>query len=161
MNNIVHLRYYGEEVAALVTEIPHKQHAMCKVTLESGYSNIFFTDVESGEWVEEDLGFTFLAALVGKEIDSTNRRIVHVPKQLTWHTLFNDGKSLHFGFVSFMNGDHKMFEVYHSNKKYLFTLLQLSHEDWQVLGDDCLEIDLLDTMYIDQLIKVLPFYTCQ
>ena len=155
------MKVSGEDVAALVTEIPHRQHDMYKVTLECGYNNIFFTDVETGQWVEEDLGFTKLAKKIGKEISSYAHRSMHVPKLLTWHTFEKQGRPVKFGFFSFMNGSQKMFEVYHSNMKYMFTLVQLTHEDWQVLNHDYVDIDAIDSIFVDEVIKVFPLYSYQ
>ncbi len=155
------MKLSGEDVAALVTDIPHKQHSMYKVTMESGYNNIFFTDVESGNWVEEDLGFTKLAKKIGVEICNYSHRSVHVPKLLMWHTFYKEGKQVTFGAFNFMNADQKMFEIYHSNRKYMFTLVQQTQEDWQVLGNDYIDIDAIDCVFIEHVIKVIAPYTYQ
>ena len=53
MNEILHMPIDGCYSAILVTEIPHKHHLMFKATLESGYSNIFYNDVETGLCVKK------------------------------------------------------------------------------------------------------------
>ena len=160
MNSIIHLDSDGEEVAALVTEIPHKQHAMFKVILESGYSNIFYTDVETSNWVEEDLGYTELAEKVGDGIFRGMHRTIHVPKMLNWHTSGNNSKSVTFGFFNFMHGNQKMFEIYHANRKFLFTLQQHTEDEWQVLGSDYINVNSIDPIFVEGIIKVLPLYAC-
>ena len=68
MSNIIYLHVDGVETFAWVTEISHRNHNMFKVSFKNEYENIFYTDVETGRWMEEDLGFTRLAEDVGKQI---------------------------------------------------------------------------------------------
>ena len=159
MNSIIHIQASGEAATLLVTEIPHMQHTMYHVIMECGYANVFYTDVETGKWVEEDLGFTDLATQIGKEVRNLKLRSVHVPKILTWHTAFIEDKSIHFGFFSFMHGDNKMFEIYHSNKKYQYTLEEVSHDEWHIIGQNNSRISAADATVIREIIKVLPFYS--
>jgi len=158
MNEILHMPIDGCYSAILVTEIPHKHHVMFKATLESGYSNIFYNDVETGLWIEEDLGFTELAHNIGEEVKKMKLKPIHIPKLLTWHKLELNNKTVRFGFFSFMNGDHKMFEIYDSSKKYMYTLVEMPDEDWQIMGHDNVRVDTLDSNFIHKVTKVLPLY---
>lgn len=158
MNEILHMPVDGQYSAILVTEIPHKHHLMFKAILESGYSNIFYTDVETGLWFEEDLGFTSLAQQLGAEVKKMKLKPIHVPKILTWHKLDINNKPVTFGFFSFLNGLHKMFEIYDNNKKYMYTLVEMAQEEWQILGHDNVRVGTLDSNFIHQVTKVLPLY---
>ena len=66
-NSIICYQLDGTVSPARVYEIVHRHHNMYKVSFESGYENIFYTDVETGKWIEEDLGFTSLANKVGQQ----------------------------------------------------------------------------------------------
>ena len=48
-------------------KVKHRYHGMYRVWIGE-YSNTFFRDVDSGNWVEEDLGFTELAQEFRKNI---------------------------------------------------------------------------------------------
>jgi hypothetical protein len=159
MSNIIYIvNTEGKESIAWITEIPHRHHAMYKVEFESGYENIFFTDVESGGWIEEDLGFTALAIQVGKEIQKLMRNPFHVPKALTWHKQYENNKLVSFGFIHFMKGSHKMYEVYNSNKKYMYTLADMGNDEWQIMGNATLAIHRIDAAFVQRIIQIFPLY---
>ena len=158
MNEILHIPVDGQYSAILVTEIPHKHHLMFKAILESGYSNIFYTDVETGLWIEEDLGYTDLAQQIGEEVKKMKLKPIHVPKLLTWHKLQLKDKAVSFGFFSFLNGNNKMFEIYDSSRKYLYTLVEMPQEEWHIMSHDNVRVDTLDSNFIHQVTKVLPLY---
>ena len=61
MNTTIHIQHNGEMIPGNAIEVPHRQHNMYKIIFDNGYENVFYTDVESGKWIEEDLGFTQLA----------------------------------------------------------------------------------------------------
>ena len=158
MNEILHVNLEGKQASVLVAEIPHKHHSMFKVILECGYTNIFYTDVETGEWVEEDLGFTDMARQIGMEISKLQFKPMHVPKFLTWHAHVTNGKPASFGFFSFLDGPLKMFEIYNSSRKYMYTLVEIHHDEWQILDNNNVCLERLDNAFIQQVIKVLPLY---
>lgn len=106
---------------------------MFRVQFENGYENIFYTDVETGAWIEEDLGYTQLAALVGEQINKSFHYPVHVPKILTWQYYQQDLGNKIFGYYNYKMGGCNMFEIYNSNKKYLFTLSENHKNEWQIL----------------------------
>ena len=158
MNNIIHLKYGTEDIAALVSHIPHRSHSMYKVIFEGGYENIFFTDVETGWWLEEDMGFTTLAKEVGQQIKKLSPVLFHVPKILIWHKQYADEKLVVFGFYKFIKGSHKMYEIYSSSKKYMCTLADMNNEDWQIMGTSTEMLHKSDLIFIQRIVKILPFY---
>jgi len=159
MNIIIYLQTDGKETIAWVTEIAHRHHMMYKVEFESGYENIFYTDVETGNWIEEDLGFTELSKLVGEEVKKLMQNTIHVPKLLTWHKQFVGNKLIAFGFFSFMKGNHKMYEIYNNNKKYLYTLVDMNNQEWQIMGNTTLSIATIDSQFVEHITRILPLYS--
>jgi hypothetical protein len=161
MNSIIYLQTEGKETIAWITEIAHRHHSMYKVEFESGYANIFYTDVESGQWIEEDLGFTILSQQVGEEIKKLLKNPIHVPKLLTWHKQYVGSRLISFGFFNFRKGSHRMYEIYNSNKKYLYTLVEMHNSDWQIMGNSNLVINSVDTDFVDHITRILPLYNLQ
>lgn len=158
MNNIIYLQIDGAESSAWVSEIVHRHHNMYKVSFKDGYENIFYTDVETGYWIEEDLGFTTLAAEVGKQIRGFMRNPIHVPKLLTWHKQSINDKLVCFGFFNFMNGSQKFYQIYNANKKYMYTLVDMDNDEWQILGHSNNLNRYIDTSFVHQVIQILPLY---
>jgi hypothetical protein len=140
-------------------EVPHRQHSMYKVIFENGYENVFYTDVESGKWIEEDLGFTQLAAKIGEQINTAQQNLFHVPKILTWHKQVNDNKVMMFGFFNYMKGHHKMYEIYDSRSKYLYTLVEMDERDWQILGNSNVVNGNIDPHFVQMVTRILPLYS--
>ena len=159
MNTTIHIQHNGEMIPGNAIEVPHRQHNMYKVIFENGYENVFYTDVESGKWIEEDLGFTQLAAKIGEQIRSVLQNPYHVPKILTWHKQVNDNKVLMFGFFNYMKGHHKMYEIYDSRSKYLYTLVQMEERDWQILGNNNVVNGNIDPLFIQMVTRILPLYS--
>ncbi|MEO6405626.1 MAG: hypothetical protein ABIY51_08850 [Ferruginibacter sp.] len=159
MNKVLKIKMGEIETRAWFEEIFNRHHCMYKVFFENGYENIFFTDVETGKWIEEDLGFSELAQMIGSGIRPFMRQPVHVPKMLTWHKQHMQGKLVSFGFVGFLKGNHKMYEIYNSNKKYLYTLVEMENEEWQIMGNSSMNIQNLDSKFIQHVVEVLPLYS--
>lgn len=157
MNNIIYLNVDGAESFAWVTEIPNRKHNMFKVIFKNGYENVFFTDVETGKWIEEDLGFTKLASDIGSQIKYLTRSPIHVPKLLTWHRQ-SEENPIYFGFFNFMKDKYRMYEIYNANKKYMYTLVEMDNEEWQILGNNSAAIKNLDPLFLQQVIQILPLY---
>lgn len=158
MNNIIYLEIDGVESFAWVTEIPNRNHNMFRVVFKDGYENIFFSDVETGKWIEEDMGFTDLASKVGSQVRNFTRNLVHVPKLLTWHQQEVNGKMLSFGFFNFMKDKYRMYEIYGENRRYMYSLVEMDNEEWQILGHNTASIKNLDHEFLDQVIQILPLY---
>ena len=72
MDHIFFLEIENDICSAQVTKIDHPYHQSYHVLFEDGYENIFFTDVETGNWIEEDLGETTLAANFGTKLYQLN-----------------------------------------------------------------------------------------
>lgn len=159
MTKTIHIEHNGEMIPGHALEVPHRQHNMFKVVFENGYENVFYTDVESGEWIEEDLGFTKLAAQIGKQIKATLQNPYHVPKLLTWHKQVKDNKLMNFGFFNFMKGHHKMYEIYDSRRKYLYTLVEMEADNWQILGSSNVFKGNIDPLFAQMVTRILPLYS--
>lgn len=158
MNNIIYLNVDGMESFAWVTEIKNRHHKMFRVQFKNDYENIFFTDVESGRWIEEDMGFTQLAHDIGTQLLVTNNSHIHVPKLLTWHKQVTGNEILDFGFFNFMKDKYKMYEIYNFNRKYLYTLVEMENEEWQILGNNDSSMNNINPLFLDQVIRILPLY---
>src|SRR6478735_1906555 len=109
MKKIIYLEINDALQAAVVKEIAHPRHSLFHVSFENGYENIFFTDVESGEWLEEDLGFTKLAATVGQSVNLQLSETILVHRPLVWQKI--DGLTV-FGFYNYAYEDNEIYEIY-------------------------------------------------
>ena len=159
MENIIYLDVDGNETFGSVSRVSNKMHNMFRIVFKDGYENIFYTDVESGRWIEEDLGFTELAMKVGSQIREFIKSPVHVPKLLIWHKESLENHSYHFGFFCFSKGRFKMYEIYNNNKKYMYTIVDMQNDEWQILGNTTASTNKIDRLFIDHIIQVLPFYS--
>ena len=136
MKDKIQIQVEGNYVEGDVRYIYHPLHKMFQVTFDDGYSNIFFTDVESGKWVEQDLGFTDLASEVGvKLVEEETLEIER--RELQWYTGEHGVKgeqpeSLFFGYYRYMILNYTAFEIYAPNRRYLYTIVQLNPELWQI-----------------------------
>ena len=93
----------------------------------------FFTDVETGNWIEEDLGETALAASFGTKLYLLEGKhsIQERNKALAWCKASAADKMVCFGFYSYMEGSDTIFEVYSNNRKFMY-LFRCSGNDWEV-----------------------------
>ena len=151
----------GQEMEARVTEIENRHQNQFKLRFKDGYENIFYTDVESGNWVEEDLGFTSLATEAGKQLRSFLRSPFHVPKILTWQKQQINGTVVCFGFFNFMNGNRKCYQIYGCNKKYMYTLVDMDNDEWQISGSTLSLDEQFDTRLAHRIIRILSAYTAK
>lgn len=147
-----------EPLKAVITPEANRIQQLFRVSFSNGYENIFFKDVESGRWVEEDLGFTELAAQVGKAALPFSRQPIHVHKMLVWHHEEYMGHFVHFGFYGYTQGSNRLYEVYHHNKKYLYTLVLNENGAWQVMDARSTKIPFLDQAFLDAVVHILPLY---
>ncbi len=146
----------GRQVAAAAIRVPNTKHNAFHVRTEDGYENIFFTDVETGKWVEEDLGFTDLAATAGSQLQHLLLNKIHVPKILSWRKLGVGNKSRRIGYFQFMKNEFRMFEIYGSNRKYLFTLAEMENEEWYIVGTSQQRVFQFDPFILYEIVKTLP-----
>ena len=65
-------------ITATVLKAMHYRNNIFRVCFENGYENIFYTNVENGKWIEEDLGYTLLAELVGTQINYYFTRFMYL-----------------------------------------------------------------------------------
>lgn len=159
MNLLLQLELDEEIYSVSVEEIPHRHQNMCKASFKNGYENIFYTDVETGKWIEEDLGFTALAATIGKEMQNFLRTPYHVPKLLTWHNQYVNGAHLTFGFFVFMHGSQKIYQIFNAGRKYLYTLTEMDNEEWQMLGNANHLQSNIDHSLLQRIMEILPIYS--
>lgn len=156
---IQHTFYIQQEpVSAHITPEANRIQQLFRVTFSNGYENIFFKDVETGRWVEEDLGFTDLATQVGIAAMPFARQPIHVPKVLVWHHENFLGHYVTFGFYAYETESNRQYEVYHQNKKYLFTLVLNDTGAWQVMDARSHKIPYLDQAFLDAVVHILPLY---
>lgn len=132
MEHAIHLQVDGHTQAVTLNEVVHPIHCMFHAVFDDGYENIFFADVESGEWVEQDVGFTSLAAMIGKKIE-------HLyffdwgKKEIKWFDEEeDDGKHLHFGYHADHTAGYLVYEIFAPNRRYMFTLVKLQSHVWQL-----------------------------
>ena len=117
--------------AVTLTAVDHPFHTMVHVVFENEYENIFFQDIECGKWIEQDLGFTELAVIVGKlahkcELSNTTLRDIY------WHHEDRGYQSLNFGFSKNETGKCTMYDIFGFNRRYMFTLIKGDSDHWQV-----------------------------
>lgn len=159
MTTTIHIKHNGEMIPGHAIEVPHRKHNMYKVIFQNGYENVFYTDVETGDWIEEDLGFTQLAAQIGVQIRAILQNPYHVPKLLTWHKQVNDNRVILFGFFNYMKGHHKMYEIYDSRSKYLYTLVEMEEDNWQIMGNTNVVQGNIDPEFVEMVTRILPLYS--
>lgn len=128
----ISLLYEERLYTAEISEIFHPMHSMFHVIFDDGYENIFFSDVESGKWVEQDLGLTPLAELVGEKIESHVAKDPVVRKSVNWYHEESGGRSIHFGYHHFVVDGYYTYEIFADNRRYMFTLVKLNNELWQL-----------------------------
>jgi hypothetical protein len=57
-----------------------------------------------------------------------------------------------------MKDKYKMYEIYHVNKKYLYTLVEMDNDEWQILGNNMQVLGNIDRNFVEQVIQILPLY---
>ncbi len=119
----------------LVDRIANPVHrSMYYLRFENGYENVFFTDSETGEWIEQDLGYTLLAKTFGTLVDG-NKAVAcdTLKKRITWF-IENQELKVIFGFNKKVCGKTLVYDIFGSNRRYMFTLIR-NIERWQVLNN--------------------------
>lgn len=123
---------YDPYLKAYVRTIEHPKQDMVFVLFDSGYENIFFRDVESGCWVEQDLGCTELACLVGE----SRMNWLNTPEkqlELQWLHIQTFEHSFGFGFFKYATRDGYAFDIYYSNRRFMFTVSKSEDEVWYAI----------------------------
>ncbi len=135
MEHIFYMRLNNDVCSAQVTEVENLFQTQYHVLFGDGYQNIFFTDVESGAWIEEDLGETDLAVSFGKRIFQVDGPQEISGKSLTWCRAAYARQLMCFGFHTYRKQGKNYFEIYADNRKFLFTLVYVKKK-WTVLQAD-------------------------
>jgi hypothetical protein len=155
MENLIFVNYQCNESFAWINKIPNRKQLMYHVHFKEGYENIFYRDVETGNWIEEDLGFTYLAKQVGEQINRHYPSLPHAPKILQWEYHPENGVLNAFGYFQYRNFNHTLYEIYNMAHRYLYTLMLDNSGTWQVMGTDA-EIKKAGTSdFIHEVIAVL------
>lgn len=131
MEHAIHLQVDGHTQLVTLSEMAHPIHCMFHAVFEDGYENIFFADVESGEWVEQDVGFTSLASMIGKKIEHFYYFDCG-KKELKWFNEDEHGRHIHFGYHADHTAGYLVYEIFASNRRYMFTLVKLQSHVWQL-----------------------------
>jgi hypothetical protein len=129
----MNILYNGSNTDVEFSEIYHPLHSMVHLRFADGYENIFFTDVETGRWTEQDLGFTELADLVGEKYESRFKPKKSVYRKLKWHYSIQDKKPIHFAYSHYKIFDLPVFEIYSPSRRYLFAMVCITKTEWKVI----------------------------
>jgi len=129
----MNILYNGSNTEVEFSEIYHPLHSMVHMRFADGYENIFFTDVETGRWTEQDLGFTELADLVGEKYESRIKTKKSVYRKLKWHYSIQDKKPIHFAYSHYKIFDLPVFEIYSPSRRYLFAMVCITKTEWKVI----------------------------
>ena len=150
MERIVYLEIENDICPVRVSAVEHPHHQLCHVVFEDGYENMFFTDVQTGEWIEEDLGKTMLAAALGEKLlqlhgaSGTCRPL----KRLSWCRASIADMVVNFGCYSYTRNSHTVFEIYGVNHKFLCNLVRNKKGRWVMYGN---YRDTMEYQYTNQL----------
>jgi hypothetical protein len=136
-----------------ITEFPNPIQPMAFIEFENGYSNIFFLDLETGKWVEQDLGFTHLAEALGTQL----RHILHdyssLKKNFRWCRKSLNHKVFHFGFYTYVSGKDLAYEIFAANRRYMFTLIKKARGRWQI----CILPGTEAWTYDKRYLEIIPY----
>jgi hypothetical protein len=156
MNHAAYLKFEETTSKVIVEEIYNPIHQMVHVIFEDGYENVFFTDIETGGWIEQDLGFTSLGQAVGKLICSDDPA-KKTTRKIVWYHENNGKKPLHFGFLKYHSAGNTFYAIFASNKRYMFTLFKNKHL-WKVLSHVNLHSWNFDLDYFQEVPFILDMY---
>ena len=130
----VYLKVENDIRSAKVTAVDHPHHRLYHVIFEDGYENMFFTNVETGSWIEEDIGETALAAALGDKVDDL-KAVSYAPcRPLSWCRATIADMIINFGFRTYMENSNTVFEVYTDNHKFLCNLVKNKKGSWMMYG---------------------------
>ena len=134
MQHILYLKIENDIHSARVTPVAHPHHQVYHVAFEDGYENIFFTDAETGNWIEEDLGETSLAANLGAKLSQVDDMSLVPRKSLAWCRASIADMIINFGFCTHTKNNQTVFEVYADNRKFLCNLVKNKAGKWIMYG---------------------------
>ena len=134
MEHILYLKIENNIHPARVIPVTHPHHRLYHVIFEDGYENMFFTDVETGNWIEEDLGETVLARMIGAKINKLDKLSFTSRKSLAWCRASIADMVINFGFCSYSRDGITVFEIYRENHKFLCNLVKTKKGKWTMYG---------------------------
>ncbi|WP_315822241.1 hypothetical protein [Paraflavitalea speifideaquila] len=108
-------------------------------------------DVEYGQWVEQDMGFTVLADMIGKKIDQLYY-FDWCKKMLTWFEEPENDKHIRFGYHADHTAGYLVYEIFAPNRRYMFTLVKLQSHVWQLF-----KIPGSGWAYDQEYVQKIPF----
>ncbi len=131
MKEKYYLAFENDVQRISVQKVADTRHTMFYVQFENGYANVFFTDIETGQWLEQDLGDTALARSVGQLVNHHQENTVSYLSDLNWFEPSGRTK-FRFGYIKRKSGDTVFYDIYHSNKRFMFTLIRDADEGWEI-----------------------------
>ena len=157
MNSTAYLEFENQTSKVVIEEIYHPIHQMVHVIFEDGYENIFFTDIETGQWLEQDLGNTSLAQAVGLLVEGNQKEMMHPTIRLTWYHESNGCKPVHFGYIKYKSAGNDFYAIFAANKRYMFTLFR-DKQLWKVMSHTNLHSWNFDLDYFQEVPFILEAY---
>ena len=94
---------------------------------------VFFTDVETGKWIEQGLGYTELAEKIGERLDELFPTEDKTTRKLEWVCEERGNHLFNFGYCHYVLSTFEVFEIYTSDRRYLCNLLLMNTNSWLVL----------------------------
>lgn len=141
MDEMEYTRMEDEFVPTIITPVAHRQHQLFHVLFRNGYENIFFTDAETGHWLEEDLGETHLAAAMCRWFEPLHAVKVPRLRQISWCRLRIAAMDLRFGYRRRVENGRPVYEVYSDNRKFLCNLRRNKKGEWIIYGSARAEME--------------------
>jgi hypothetical protein len=136
-----------------ITEIPNPVQPMTFIEFESGYANVFFIDLETGNWVEQDLGFTELAEVLGPQLLYILNEHSYLKKDFRWCKKELNQKIFQFGFFTYSSGKEKVYEIFAANRRYMFTLIKKARNRWHI----CILPGTREWAYNKKYLEIVPY----
>lgn len=155
MQHILYLKIENDIHSARVTPITHPHHQVYHVAFEDGYENIFFTDVETGNWIEEDLGETSLAVNLGAKLSQVDDMSLVPRKSLAWCRASIADMIINFGFCTYIENNLTVFEVYADNRKFLCNLVKNKKGKWIMYGS---RRPMMEYQYTNQVQVIISIF---
>ena len=155
MNQIMYLEVDNSIRTAKATACPHPHHTLFHVLFEDGYENMFFNDVETGRWIEEDLGTTQLANALGGAIKIFNGEDWKSRKTLQWFKAVTVDRLFNFGFYKYELQNCCVYEIYGDNLKFRYSLVKTGCKGWEVFGAYNLVLTEENTAMVKLIAEIL------
>ncbi len=132
MSYYLHFNLDGVNYSVTLSEIPHSMHCMYLAEFDDEYENIFYSDPRTGKWIEQEIGFSSLADVIREKLERIGGATRLPAKNIIWHHQYDRGKWLHFGYHPSLVDGCLTYEIYASNHRFMFNLVKMPGDDWQV-----------------------------